>query len=51
MATPPVSETHVEIRTSRRRRAALWIHARVAWLVADVIAIVACMVLFVHALT
>jgi hypothetical protein len=50
MATPPVSETHIEIHTSRRRRAALWLHARAAWLVADVIAIAACAVLFLHVL-
>jgi hypothetical protein len=51
MATPPVSETHIEIRTSRRRRAVRWIHARAAWLAADVLAIAACAVLFLRALT
>ncbi|HEY6761412.1 MAG TPA: hypothetical protein VI318_18070 [Baekduia sp.] len=48
MATPPVTKTHVEIRTSRRRRAVRWLHARAAWLVADVVAIAACVVVFVR---
>ena len=51
MATPPISETHIEIRTTRRHRAVRWIHARAAWFAADVLAIGACAVLFAHALT
>jgi hypothetical protein len=50
MATPPVSETHIEIR-SRRARVSRWLHARAAWLVADVVAISACAALFIRALT
>ncbi|WCB96840.1 hypothetical protein DSM104299_05608 [Baekduia alba] len=50
MATPPVTETHIEIR-SRRRRAVRWLHARAAWLAADLLAISACAILFIRALT
>jgi hypothetical protein len=50
MATPPITETTIEIR-SRRRRVARWLHARAAWLAADVIAITACAILFARALT
>jgi hypothetical protein len=49
MATPPISSTHVPVR-SRRRRVARWLHARAAWLIADTIAIAAAAVLFIHAL-
>jgi hypothetical protein len=49
MATPPVSETRIEI-ASRKARVFRWLHARAAWLVADVVAIAACAVLFFHAL-
>jgi hypothetical protein len=50
MATPPLTETHIEIQ-SRRARVFRWLHARAAWLVADVVAISACAVLFFRALT
>jgi hypothetical protein len=50
MATPPISSTHVPVRVSRRRRLARWLQARAAWLIADVLAITACAVLFIHAL-
>jgi hypothetical protein len=50
MATPPISETHIEI-ASRKARVFRWLHARAAWLVADVVAISACAVLFFRALT
>jgi hypothetical protein len=51
MATPPISETHIEIHATRRRRTVRWMHARAAWLAADVLAVGACAVLFAHALT
>jgi hypothetical protein len=47
MATPPISETTIEI-PRRRRRVLRWLHARAAWLVADVVAIAACAILFLH---
>lgn len=50
MATPPVTETHIEIRR-RRRRVVRWLHARAAWLVTDVVAISACAILFLRAVT
>ena len=50
MATPPISETHIEI-ASRKARVFRWLHARAAWLLADVVAISACAVLFLRALT
>jgi hypothetical protein len=50
MATPPVSERTIEI-PRRRRRVVRWLHARAAWLAADVVAIAACAILFVRALT
>ena len=51
MATPPVSDTHIEVRRSRRARISRWLHARAAWLVADTVAIAVCAFLFVRALT
>jgi hypothetical protein len=52
MATPPISSsTHVPVRTTRRRRLLRWLTARAAWLIADVVAIAACVALFFHVLT
>jgi hypothetical protein len=50
MATPPISSTHVPVRTSRRRRLVRRLTARAAWLIADLVAILACLALFIHAL-
>jgi hypothetical protein len=50
MATPPISSTHVPVRTTRRRRLARWLGARAAWLIADAVAILACLALFIHVL-
>jgi hypothetical protein len=51
MATPPISETHIEIRRTRRARFSRWLHARAAWLVADTAAILVCAFLFVRAVS
>jgi hypothetical protein len=49
MSTPPFSRTHVPVAT-RRARVRRWLHARAAWLAADLVAIAACVVLFGRAL-
>jgi hypothetical protein len=50
MATPPISSTHVPVRTTRRRRLARALTKRAAWLIADAVAILACLALFIHVL-
>jgi hypothetical protein len=48
MSTPPIQERIAG--RARRRRLPRSVPVRVAWLVADVVAIVACLALLLHAL-
>jgi hypothetical protein len=50
MSTPPISQK-IAVRETARRRLARRLTARVAWLAADSVAIVACVVLALRALT
>jgi hypothetical protein len=50
MATPPVTEKTLEL-ARRRRRLARPALGRVAWLTADLVAVAACAILAVRALT
>lgn len=50
MSTPPIQETITPAARARRRRLHRVIPVRVAWLVADVVAIAACALLLLHAL-
>jgi hypothetical protein len=48
MSTPPISQ-RIAVRV-RRRRLTRSVHARIAWLAADSVAVVACLVLSLRVL-
>src|SRR3954470_5805124 len=49
MATPPITENTLELEGRRRGRVSSRIPARVAWLVADLVAVAACALLAMRA--